>query len=180
MNRLLEKIPTFLQEYREYIKITETEIPEFDLLLECYRDLTNAQFIFKCPEKWFKTLYEEPLGLSGEGHTIEERRVAVYNLYNNGIPYNRTTVNNRVYAIIPKDKCDINISTHRVVVKISGEFFDKKDIVYTLLDTVIPLNMIIKIELKGNTWEDGYRKHTWESAHQYNWEEALKNENFKE
>lgn len=175
MNRLLEKIPTFLQEYREYIKITEAEIPEFDLLLNYYQDLTNAQFIFKCPEQWFKKLYEEPLGLNGDGLTIDERRVIVYNLYNNAIPYNRTTVNNRIYALIPKEKCDIVITSHKVVVKISGEYIDKKDIVYNLLDTVIPLNMIIRIELKGNPWNK-LSTYTWGYLKPHLWDEILKNE----
>lgn len=151
MNRLLEKIPTFLQEYREYIKLTEAELPEFDLLIDEFKNITNAQFIFSCPEKWFKKLYEEPLGLNGEGLTIDERRVNVYNLYNNAIPYNKTTINNRIYVIVPKDKCQIIRKPHRVIVKLNNEYIDKKAAVYALLDSVIPLDMVIEVRVNMTT-----------------------------
>lgn len=156
MNRLLEKIPTFFQEYREYIAITEASIPEFDALQQVIKDLMNAQFIFSCPEKWFKQLYEEPLGLNGEGLTIDERRVNVYNLYNNAIPYNKTTINNRIYVIVPKDKCQIIRKRHRVIVKLNNEYIDKRAAVYALLDSVIPLDMVIEVRVNMTT--HGYLK----------------------
>lgn len=152
MNRLLERIPTFLQEFREYIKLTEAKIPEFDLIKEQINKISDAQFIFKCPEEWFKELYEEPLGLNGEGLSIDERRVKVYNLYNNGIPYNKVTVNNRIYAIIPKDKCEIIRKRHHVTVKIHPDYMDKANIVYQLLDSVIPLDMVIKVRVRATTF----------------------------
>lgn len=151
MNRLTEKLPPFAQKYREFQKINEAILPELEQVENEQEEIYNAQFILTCSEKYIK-LWEESLGIvDGEQYSLEQRRINCINKKNNKLPYNRSKVNNRVYAIVPKEYCQITWGNNFINICVENSYESMKPYIYELLDGVLPLNMVIYITSRSIT-----------------------------
>lgn len=153
MNKLTEMLPPILREYREINIIHEAILPELIQLKNERKEIEDAQFIFTCPlkyiDRWEKSLKIE----NGDLYDLETRRINCYNRKNNTLPYSRKKINNRIYALVPKEYCEIKWGKNWIKVRIKYEYENMMKYIYTLLDDVLPLNMVIYVDIKKTTHE---------------------------
>lgn len=151
MNRLTEMLPPFAREYREFNVIHEAIIPELDLLKQERQEIMNAQFIMTCPEKYIH-LWEKDLGITnGEQYDLQTRRINCLNKKNDKLPYNRKKINDRIYALVPKEFSEITWAKNWIQVKVEATYKDQITYIYNMLDDVLPLNMVIYVKIMKAT-----------------------------
>lgn len=151
MNKLTEMLPPFAQEYREFNVIHEAILPELEQLRQEQQEILDAQFIMTCPEKYM-FLWERELGITdGEQYDLLTRRMNCLKKKNDILPYNRKKINDRVYAIVPKQYCDITWAKNWIRVKVHYDYAQMIPYIRDMLDEALPLNMVIYVEVKKAT-----------------------------
>ena len=104
-----------------------------------------------CPEKYM-FLWERELGITdGEQYDLLTRRMNCLKKKNDILPYNRKKINDRVYAIVPKQYCDITWAKNWIRVKVHYDYAQMIPYIRDMLDEALPLNMVIYVEVKKAT-----------------------------
>lgn len=147
--------PITVKNTKKFIKIAESENPEFNMLWKELDNLLSNQFINTLTEygvlRWEKILKINPK----EKDTLEDRKIKIIlNIYEK-LPYTITVLKEMLEDICGKDGYTINIihNKYLLIVKICLEkkyYFNE---VNDLLKRIIPANMILDFDLIYNTHE---------------------------
>lgn len=137
---LIEYIPGFLREIKEYkaiFPVFDTEISNIDDLL---KNLLDGQFIYYCNEEYLK-LFETIVGIESYDKDIEKRRKAVILKFNEKLPYTMSRLKESLSFI-----CGQNFSLfliynqYRLILRIlqDSEVLNECE---KLLDRMVPANI---------------------------------------
>ena len=157
---LLSYLPPVLQELEEFKQIMNTESEEFNLLIKEYQNLLSDQFVHEATENGLSR-WEKILGINPKPtDTLESRRWEILNRLNIKIPYTWTMLKNKLYALYG-DSYTIKLisDTYTIQIRVPQELSDSEiRSTYTMLEVIIPANMIIDIQrdinlqMKGRTY----------------------------
>lgn len=158
MNKLIDisaYYPKTVKNMKKFIKISESENPEFNTLWFETENLLSNQFINTLTEYGIQRWEAILKIVSKENDTLENRRIKILlNLFEK-LPYTITVLKEMLEDICGKDGYTINIihNKYLLIVKICLEkkyYFNE---VNDLLKRIIPANMILDFDLIYNTHE---------------------------
>ena len=150
--KLEHYLPPYIQEYREIWKLMQAENPEFQLADDESEKIKNNLFIESCDEKGISR-FESIMGIFPlDTDTLESRISRVLTRWNEKLPYTYLYLLSKLnslcgtnnYEIVRKiNEYEMDITTH---LELSGQV---EELDY-LLDSVIPANILLKINNKVN------------------------------
>ncbi len=177
--KLIDYIPSFLQEYQGLNAIMETEQPEIDGLWNSAKQTLANQFILEATESGVKR-WESMLGISPKGtDTLDERKFRILTKMNQELPYTLRKLEQTLTNLCGVDGFSIEVfaTRHHVEVRLALGNHSNYSEVENILNKMIPANMTKHIELMYNThnvWKNF--THTGMSVHTH---EQLRNEVLK-
>lgn len=154
MNRLLEYLPPYLQEYRELKKITEVECPELDALKQSVNVVMNEQFVnsldeYGC-ERWEKMLGIKP------AETLDLRRYTILSKLLQDLPYTMKRLHEVLSRLCGAEYYNVVLkhTEYFIQIWIEVESMKKREIVIDTVKRMIPANLILDVQIN-------YRSHGW-------------------
>lgn len=181
---LIEYLPSFMQELYEIKTIMEIEdriffdegnkqyqINEIEPIYLCVKDLFKDQFIVSITKKSISH-YETMLGIQKNSENIEIRRLNILAKYNELLPYTFRMLCKNIdmicKSIYSEKGFSVEIDFIEFIVKVRLELDVKSliNIVYDLLERMVPVNMILDLDLNYNKHIDLHKfKHSY--LHKY-------------
>lgn len=146
---LLDYWIPLLREQKEFKEIAKTEEIELTYLLEAIDRTLNNMFIETADEYGIER-YEAMMGIyPTEGATLEERRFEVMLKWNDKLPYTEETLRNSLDVLCGEDgyKLNIDYPNYKLVVKLDVSSQHSFGAVQSLLDRIVPVNMVTEIAL---------------------------------
>lgn len=154
---LLSYLPPVIQELEEFKQIMNTESEEFNILVKEYQNLLSDQFVHEATENGLSR-WEKILGINPKPtDTLESRRWEILNRLNIKIPYTWIMLKNKLYAIYG-DSYTIKLisDTYTIQIRVPQELSDTEiRSTYTMLEVIVPANMIIDIQRDINLQMEG-------------------------
>lgn len=169
--KLIEHLPEFLREFREIKIILEQEQKHAEELDDAKESIFDNNFIETLTpegcERW-----ENSLGLTSRNLTLAERRNQILGRFTEQRPYTMRTLRNQLTAICGEDGYTLSMpeDEYILVVRIKMHMDGKYNAVKTLLDRIVPANILIDLSLLYNTWGQLSGK-TWGELSQYTWQQ---------
>ena len=147
---LIEYLPEFLRNVREYKAVlTDGVEPEVVDLFQAIEDALNNQFIQDANEYGVQR-WEKMLGISYKSdYTLDERKFAILSKINEQLPYTTRSMEKRLESLCGKDNFSVSVDVDNFIVNIGVSLTAHntyKD-VYTMLEEVVPANMVINLFL---------------------------------
>lgn len=149
---LIDYLPRFLQEIREFQAINGTEQPEFANLWGDLGDVLNDQFIGTATEngisRWESMLGIKPMA----SDSLEERRFRVLTRVNEQLPYTITGLKRQLETLcgIGNYEVVLNSGAYTLSVKVGLAAKKNYDDVESMVNRMVPANLIVDISLKYN------------------------------
>lgn len=140
---LIEYLPVFLRDIKEFNVLFNTEDAEFDLIKKCMKDIENNMFILTSDENGI-CRYENILGINNKSGSIDYRKKRLIIRFNEKLPYSAVRLKESLDAIC-KNLFFCNYNEYTLILRLdplSDEMFDE---VKLLLDRMVPANILIKI-----------------------------------
>ena len=151
--QMIEYIPHILRDVREYkLILTDADEPEVASLWEKLDDAMNDQFIQDATDngiaRWEKILNITPKA----NWTLDERRFEVLTKVNEQIPFTISSLKEQLNSLCGEDgySVELNASTFTLYVEIALAEQNKYNAVVTLLNRIVPANMVIDVSIKYN------------------------------
>lgn len=139
--KLIEHLPPFLQDVREFNKIFEAEDFELENIKKQIEKVLK-EVIVKEAESYGLEKYEKIYNITNIAETVEARRINVLFKMNNRTPYTLKWLINTLNEVIGKDNYKIDINNNNYIVKIG--------INYTYKNSAKELNKDLKQQLPAN------------------------------
>lgn len=160
MNRLIEYLPPYLQNYSELRAITDTEQPEIELVNKAIDLVLSESFVesldeYGC-ERWEKML---KIAIKPTD-TLEIRRFQILSKMLQDLPYTIRRLH-EVLARLCGDKyynVILNHNEYFLQIWIEVESHEKREIVIDTVKRMIPANLILNVQIN-------YRTHGWLKEH---------------
>lgn len=176
---ILNYLPDFIKEFREFKKLAEAENPELLILWETYENVRDDQFIKDSTENGVKS-WERILKIIPKGSdTLEARKFRILTRLNEKLPYTYTKLEQQLASLCGETGYSLKLLNNeytlfvRVALAVKSNFEEVKK----LLQKMVPANLIIDLSLLYNTHLilEGYTNATLANyTHNY-----LRNEVFK-
>ena len=145
--KLLEYLPPFLQNVKEFIKIFEAE--DFEIEYERYLiDSILRETIVKTARSYGITRYEKIYKIKNENSTLEARRLNILLKINNRIPYTEKWLRSILDEMIGKDNYYLKIEDYKLHIKIGLEYTEAAEMLKKNLTKQIPANIELTYELE--------------------------------
>lgn len=151
---ILEHWPPILQQIKEFIEIAKVENPYLEWLWNKIEEILDNQFIVSANEEGLAR-YERMLKLSVPAtDTIETRRFRLLTKYQEQNPLTYKVLINLLNSLLGEGKYVLirDVANKTLTVKIEltvkGQFYAVVD----MLERIVPQNMVLKVELRYNTW----------------------------
>lgn len=148
--------PDIMKDIREFQELPKMIDPEFDLIrLEQEKKLRN-QYIYSADEegivKFERLLKIAPLPTA----SLEERRVAVAAAWNASTPFTERRLLEMLEALCGKGNFTVTLKLNEYYlhVLLQLEAKDYKGSVENLLEKIVPENILLETQLRGNTYGD--------------------------
>lgn len=151
----LAYLPPVVSVLREFKALANTVDPELNLLWEEVEKTFNDQFIEDASEDGVKR-YEAMLNIVPRAtETLEDRKFTILTQFNEQLPYTHKSLLQRLNTLCGEDGYTLEITTLDYTVKVRIELVVKNqyDTVEDLLERLVPLNMIIDLDLRYNTYD---------------------------
>jgi len=148
-------LPPVLSVLREFKGLANLVDPELNLLWEEVEKTFNDQFIADASEDGVKQ-YEAMLNIVPRAtETLDDRKFRILTQYNEQLPYTHRALLQRLNTLCGEDGYTLEITTLDYTVKVRIELVVKNqyDTVEDLLGRIVPLNMIIDLDLRYNTYD---------------------------
>lgn len=164
--RLIELLPEFLQQYREYQVIMDTEQAELDDIQQHISDLLSDAFTDTATEEGIARREQMYHMVPTEGASLLERRIAVRLKESKSLPYTIRRYREMLTALCGEGNYEILLdhAHYRMDVKVHAETAGREE--YTLLSAVklltrqiIPANLVydsaLRISAGGRVYAGG-------------------------
>lgn len=153
---LIEYIPPFLREIREYKAIfNNAEQPEITSIWKAINDVSNDQFILDATENGVSR-WEKILGIIPKATlTLDERKFTILTKINEQLPFTITTLKEQLKTLCGEDGYSLNLdnNNYNLNVKIALTAKNNFEDVKALLKRIVPANLLISVSLKYNQQE---------------------------
>lgn len=149
---LLDYIPNFLREIKEYGVICETEQTEIEELWKATDQVLNDNFILYAGQTAVEH-YEKMLGIAAKATTpLQDRKFRVLARLNEQLPYTELMLRYQLETLCGKDGYTFILKheLYTLIVKVALTSKNNLEDVQTLLDRVMPANMVIDLDLLYN------------------------------
>ena len=150
--KLMDYLPRFLQEIREFQAIANTEQPEFADLWDNLDDVLDDQFIGTATEngiaRWENMLQIQPKA----SDSLEERRFRIMTRVNEQLPYTITGLRRQLETLCGAGNYEavLNSGAYTLYVKVGLAAKKNYDDVEAMVNRMVPANLIVNITLKYN------------------------------
>ncbi len=149
---VINYLPDFLKEFREFKALAEAENPELLCAWEAYEELLKNQFVNDAEEPGVKR-WETILGLLPKGSdTLDTRRFRILTRLNEKLPYTRRILEQQLAALCGEGGylVDIKNGEYTLAVRVAMAARAKFEEVGSLLGRIVPANMVIDLSLLYN------------------------------
>lgn len=157
--KLIDYLPEFLREVREYKAIlTDAVQPEFAELFQAIETALNDQFVQSASE-YGVSRYEKMLKIPpNETNSLDDRKFTILTMMNEQLPYTMTSLKNRLGNLCGKDGYSVELDANKFTLKVRVALAARNNYndVCTMLEKIVPANMIIDVSLMYNqhqTWD---------------------------
>lgn len=151
--KLIEYLPEFLREVREYKAIFNDAVqPEVVELFQAIEDGLNDQFIQDATEngvlRWEKMLKIIPKATEN----LDDRKFTILTKVNEQLPYTLKSLKKRLEVLCGENGYSVEVNTNEFIVKVRIALAARSNCkdVEDMLEKVIPANMIIDCSLMYN------------------------------
>lgn len=144
---LIDYLPVFLRDIKEFNALFTVEDIEFNLIKEYFKNIENNQFILSCNEIGINR-YENMLGIENKSDSIDYRKKRLFIRFNEKLPYSAVRLKENLDAICGTENfffCDY--ANYRLVLRLGSLRDEVAEEVDLLLNRMIPSNILIKIFL---------------------------------
>lgn len=145
--KLIEYLPTFMQQFAEIKQIMQVEDTEMDKVENSIWKVFDNAFIDDCDEYGIKK-YEELLDITPSADdTLERRRAAVLLRWNDALPYTYRTLIRKLDKYCGENQYRIENDLEHYIIHLHTYFNSKYQIsdVIEMLEDIVPLNMYILV-----------------------------------
>lgn len=150
---ILNYLPDFLKEFREFRELAAAENPELILIWRLLEDVLNDQFVADATENGIKR-WETILKIFPKGSdSLEVRKFRILARLNEKLPYTRRTLESQLDALCGELGYSVELRNdeYTLVVRVALAEKGKFDEVSSLLKRTVPANIIIDLSLLYNT-----------------------------
>lgn len=154
MVNTLGYLPPVLSVLREFKTLANVVDPELDLLWTEIENAFNDQYIDDATENGIER-FESMLNIVPKAtETLQDRKFKISTVWNEQLPYTHKSLIQRLNKLCGEDGYTLEITTLDYTVKVRIELVVKNqfDAVHDLLERIVPLNMIIDLDLRYNTY----------------------------
>jgi len=146
--KLIEYMPLFLKEVREFNEIFDVEDIELDVLKLAIEKLLK-EIIVKTADGYGLERYERIYGISNVAESIEARRVNILFKMNNRIPYSFSWLVNMLDEMIGRENYVINLEyeNYRLMINVLDYYKDIAKELEIVLRRQLPANMVLKVTI---------------------------------
>lgn len=151
---LIDYLPNFIQEYKEVQQIMSVESEELQSIEDESEVLKDNQFINTCDEKGL-TRFETLLNITPiPDDTHEERIFRIMTVWNDEIPYSFRVLEKKLKMLCGEDGYKIQLinNDYKIVVKIALISKSNFNDVKSLLQRIVPCNIVIDLDLLYNQY----------------------------
>lgn len=152
--KLIDYLPNFLQKYKEFEIIFETEQEEVSQLWESTRNALKDQFIMDATE-YGVTRWERILNIFPKAtDSLDDRRFRILTRMNEQLPYTFRTLDAQLSNLTGEDGYSIHVDHENYLLKVRVALVAKNNFndVEALLHRVVPVNMLIDLSLLYNQY----------------------------
>lgn len=161
--KLINYLPYIVRDYAEFQGITGAEQPEFENAWAAVDDLLDNQFI-NTAGNLSLSRWEKILGITPKGtDTLDDRRFRVLTRLNEELPYTLPQLRVILGTLCGAGSysAEVEEGTYQLVVKIGLAAKNNFSDVASLLDRVVPENMVVTLlQLYNTHGELGHFTHT--------------------
>ena len=154
--KLINYLPYIVRDYAEFQGIAGAEQPEFETAWTAVDDLLDNQFISTAGNlglsRWEKILDITPKGTD----TLDDRRFRILTQLNGELPYTLSQLRLTLATLCGEGNCfvDITNGTYILNVKIALAAKNNFDDVESLLQRIVPQNIVINLSQLYNTHDE--------------------------
>ena len=151
MSKLIEYMPPFLKNIREFNKISDAEDIELeDLNYNLKKMLTEV--IVKTADSYGLDRYENIYNISNTSNNIEIRRINILNKINDILPFTLKWLYNKLEEALGEGNyhIDVDYNNYSIKITILGLSMEIADIYRENLRQQLPANMVIVFDLQIN------------------------------
>ena len=151
MTKLIEYMPPFLKDVREFNKIFDAEDIELEQL-DYNRKKMLTEVIVKMADSYGLDRYEKIYNINNTSNNVEVRRINILNKINDILPFTLKWLYNKLEEALGKGNfhIDIDYNNYSIKITILGLSMEIADIYRENLRQQLPANMVIVFELQIN------------------------------
>lgn len=142
---LIDKLPPYLREIREYKQICAAEQPEFDLVRADIADMHNDFSIFTVSEygiaRWEKILKIPYI----KGDTLAVRRERIKTKYLAQLPYTYRSLDRYISQISGDYTIALDAAAYELEIRARVLSFAQSEMLYTALTDIVPANIVLRV-----------------------------------
>ena len=150
---LIDYVTDYLKDFKEIQEIMRTETVELQSLWEKQEQLTEESFITSCSVDGISR-YERMLQITPLANdTLETRKIRVLSKWNTAVPYNFAYLEKQLSILCGENgyRIEVDFSGQEVTVKVELTSKNMVDPVRSMLEEVLPCNLIRNVQLLYNT-----------------------------
>lgn len=148
MRKLIEHLPRFLRdikEYKETCSVEEIELKNLEskieeIIIEASAETANSYGLER---------YEKVLNIINTTENVEERRFKIKSKLTNQLPFNMKWLDNKLKSLVGVGNYKINLDSenYQITIQISHVFPDIANVMNNDLRQQLPSNLIITVNL---------------------------------
>lgn len=146
--KLIEYLPEFLQDIREYKEIFKAEDIELDRLKDSIEEVLD-EVIVNNASKYGIDRYEKIYDIKSDSTDIEERRFAILSKMNNKLPFTRVWLENKLNNLVGKGNYVIteDCNNYKIRIDVLAIFKDVAEVLNRDLREQLSANLEVTVNL---------------------------------
>ena len=157
MVNLIRRLPPLFREYEENKQImTVAEDPEFNHAWQIADNILDDAFVMDATENGVKR-YEKELGIVPKAtSTLHERKFIILSKYQESLPFTMRKLNMQLEVLCGAGNYYINLVNDDYLLKIRIALVSQNNLpdVRKMLESILPANMVLDLDLSYNTHGD--------------------------
>jgi hypothetical protein len=155
--QLIKYLPPVIRGVQEYIAICDiAEQPEFEAFWGSVDNVFNDQFVQSATENGVKR-WEKILGLYPKStDSLDTRKAAILARLNEDLPYTERRLREMLDMLCGTDGYILTVDglNYKIYLGIKVKAKDFFDAAKTLIEKVLPANMVLNFEQRSNTYQE--------------------------